>query len=143
MANLDLIPKLPVLAVQAGIFVANLGIMKKLFMEPYLKVREAQDGMTVGSQGDASRLLAEADRVSSDVNARLLAAMAEAKAAREKVRAHALSTRQSLLEEAQTLARQELDKVETAIRGQLQSEREKVPSIVASLSNEVFNIALI
>ena len=142
MANLDLIPKLPVLAVQAGIFVANLGIMKKLFMDPYLKVREAQDGMTVGSQGDASRLLAEADRVSSDVNARLLAAMADAKGAREKVRAHALTTRQSLLEEAQALARQELDKVEAAIKGQLQSEREKVPNIVASLSNEVYNIAL-
>ena len=142
MANLDLIPKLPVLAVQAGIFVANLGIMKKLFMEPYLKVRNAQDGQTIGSQGDAARLLAEADQVSTEVNARLQAALHSAKEAREKVRGTAIAHRQTLLSAAQAAVKSELDRVEGEVKAQMEAERAKVPNVVASLVNEVYKIAL-
>jgi F0F1-type ATP synthase membrane subunit b/b' len=142
MANLDLIPKLPVLAVQAGIFVANLGIMKKLFMEPYLKVRDAQDRLTIGSQGDATRFEHEAEAISTDVNQRLVAAMEAARHSREADRAKALSTRQQLLDEAQAFGQGELNRVEGEIRRELESERSKVPAIVASLADEVYKVAL-
>lgn len=142
MANLDLIPKLPVLAVQAGIFIANLGIMKKLFMEPYLKVRIAQDNQTIGSQGDAARLLSEADQVSTEINSRLQTALRRAKEAREKVRSAAIAQRQSLLNSAQEEVKSELEKVEAEIKRQLEHEREKVPNVVASLTNQVYEIAL-
>lgn len=142
MANLDLIPKLPVLAVQAGIFVANLGIMKKLFMDPYLKVKDAQDGMTYGSQGDAARLLAEAESISDDINQRMIAAMTEAKNAREKVRADALARRQAILEASQNSAKVEIDKVELEIKTQIEAERQRIPNVIANLSTEVYNIAL-
>jgi F0F1-type ATP synthase membrane subunit b/b' len=142
MANLDLIPKLPVLAVQAGIFVANLGIMKKLFMEPYLKVRNAQDSQTIGSQGDAARLLAQADQVSAEINARLQAALVMAKEGREKVRGVAVAKRQALLGAAQAEVKSELDRVEGDIKAQIEAERAKVPNVVASLANEVYKIAL-
>jgi len=142
MANLDLIPKLPVLAVQAGIFVANLGIMKKLFMEPYLKVRNAQDSQTIGSQGDAARFLVVADTVSAEINARLQAALLHAKEAREKVRGTAIGQRQTLLSAAQAVVKTELDRVEGEVKAQMEAERAKVPNVVASLVNEVYKIAL-
>jgi F0F1-type ATP synthase membrane subunit b/b' len=142
MANLDLIPKVPVLAVQAGIFIANLGIMKKLFMEPYLKVRIAQDNQTIGSQGDAARLLNEADQVSSEINSRLQAALRLAKEGREKVRGAAIAERQALLNSAQEDVKTELEKVEAEIKRQLEHERQKVPNVVASLTSELYEIAL-
>lgn len=142
MANLDLIPKLPVLAVQAGIFVANLCIMKKLFMDPYLQVRDAQDKMTVGSQGDAARLIGEAEAVSSDIQARLTEAMRDAKSAREKVRGGALVKRQELLDSAQKSSQAGLLAIESEIRQQLDVERTKVPNTVAMLAAEVYKIAL-
>lgn len=142
MANLDLIPKLPVLAVQAGIFVANLGIMKKLFMEPYLKVRNAQDSQTIGSHGDAARLLAQADQISAEINSRLQAALLKAKSEREAVRGAAVARRQTLLGAAQAEVKSELDRVEEEIKAQIEAERAKVPNVVASLANEVYKIAL-
>jgi F0F1-type ATP synthase membrane subunit b/b' len=142
MANLELIPKLPVLAVQAGIFIANLGIMKKLFMDPYLKVKEAQEGMTIGSQGDAIRLLSQADSITASINDRMNMAMVDAKNSRELVRSAALEKRTQILDAVQKEVSNELIKVQEDIEHQVQLERSQISNVVANLANEVYKIAL-
>ena len=59
MASLILVPDPEVLAIQAGLFLVAVGVVKKLYVEPYLAVRERRQAATVGSKDEAARTLAE------------------------------------------------------------------------------------
>ena len=43
MASLELVPHPDVLVVQAGVFLANFVVVKKLLVEPYLTVRDKRE----------------------------------------------------------------------------------------------------
>ena len=59
MSSLNLVPNVAVMAAQTGIFVANYYAVKKLLVEPYLKVYDKRRSLTVGSKEDSIRLIQE------------------------------------------------------------------------------------
>lgn len=142
MASLELIPKVPVLVVQGAVFLANIVIVKKLLVEPYLQVKDRRDKVTVGSKDDAVRFLAEAERVSQHIAERLQTAYDAAKAEREKIRAAALAKRDTIVSAAEKEAKAHMDVMERQVRDSLDQEKQKVPAIVKSLTDEVYRIAL-
>ncbi len=142
MASLNLVPNPPVLAVQAVVFLMGLAVVKKLFVEPFLELRDKREKLTVGSKDEAVKLLAEADRVSLDITAKLNTAITEAKQAREKTRDAAIDKRTAALSAAEGESKKFLAEVESQIRQDLAQEKAKVPAIVKSLTDEVYKLAL-
>lgn len=142
MASLNLVPDPEVLVVQAGIFLVALGVVKKLFVEPYLKVRERREAATVGSKDEAARALVECDTLSSQIEDRLTGTALEAKAARAKVNAAALGKRDGIVATATTEANAIVAAVERQIQAELAGELAKVPAVVAQLTDEVYKLAL-
>ena len=72
MSGLNLVPNPTVLAVQAGVFMANIFVIKKLWLDPYLRVYEKRQANTTGSQTDAEKISKENGAKKID-NAHLLA----------------------------------------------------------------------
>jgi len=142
MAALNLVPDPEVLVVQAGIFLVALGVVKKLYVEPYLKVRERRLAATVGSKDEATKALGECDTIAQGIEQRLSGAASEAKAARETVRNAANLRRDELIAAATAEANAAVAAVEKDIQGELARERAKVPAVVAQLTDEVYSLAL-
>jgi F0F1-type ATP synthase membrane subunit b/b' len=142
MASIELIPKFPVLIVQTGVFLASFVVVKKLLAEPYLAVKERRQRLTGGNKEEAVELLRKADALSQRVNDRLLDAAAKAKKERDDARAVALEKRQGQLSAAEAEARAHVDSVSREIAKDVEAEKAKIPSIVASLTQEVYKAAL-
>lgn len=142
MASLNLVPNPTVLAVQAGLFLVNCFVVKKLYVEPYLRVRDRREALTVGSKDEAVRALSESDALAQKIEARISAAMLEAKAERERIRQVALANRDTLVADATAESRRNVEAVERQIQQEVAGERLKIPQIVASLTAEVYKLAL-
>lgn len=142
MAALNLVPNPSVLIVQVGVFLVNMAVVKKLFVEPYLVVRERREALTVGSKDEATRALAECETITQAIEARIVATATEAKKERERLRNAALEKRAAVLAAANAETQKTVEAVEQQIRQDLVAERAKVPSIVASLTDEVYKLAL-
>ncbi len=142
MATLNLVPNPTVLAVQAGVFLANLIVVKKLLVEPYLTVRDRREALTVGSKDEAQKILGDCEKISLDMAARLSGAADEAKKEREKIRDAANVKRNAALTAAAAEAKKLVAEVEKQIQQDLVGEKAKVPAIVKSLTDEVYKLAL-
>lgn len=142
MASLNLIPNPPVLAVQAVVFLTGLAIVKKLFVEPYMELRDKREKLTVGSKDVASTLLKQADEISLQITAKLNATLEEAKKSREKTRDAALTKRQAALGAAEAESKKLIQDVENQIKQDLAQEKAKVLLIVKNLTEEVYKLAL-
>ena len=59
MSSLNLVPNPTIMAIQAGLFVANFVAVKKLLLEPYLKVYDQRQDLTVGNKTEAIKILEE------------------------------------------------------------------------------------
>ena len=69
MSSLNLVPNLNVMAVQAGIFVANFLLLRNLLLEPYLKVYDKRQNLTVGSKAEAKELVAKNESAIQQIQA--------------------------------------------------------------------------
>lgn len=141
-AELDLIPKLPVLAVQTGLFLANLAIIKKLFVAPYLKVRAERETATQGSREQAIKLQAEAKEIEEELQRRMSEGLKKIRDQREIVRKEALVKRQSQIEQAIQEANTWTGSAEKELNQVLQREKAKIPAVVAGLREEIFNLTM-
>jgi F0F1-type ATP synthase membrane subunit b/b' len=142
MASLNLIPNPVVLGAQIGIFLVNYVAVKKLFVEPYLAVRARRTALTLGSQEEANKALVKSDQISKAIDEKFIACAAEAKASREALREKAQGERDVLLSSAEAAAKREIASVEEKIRHELASERARIPDVMKSLSDELYNLAL-
>jgi F0F1-type ATP synthase membrane subunit b/b' len=142
MATLELIPKVPVLIVQTGVFLANIVVVKKLFVDPYLKLQDRRDAMTIGNQEGATKILAECETITRNVTTKLEAAYAEAAAAREVVRASTLTKKTEMLKAAEAEARAYVEAIEKDIQQEVAREKQKIPAIVNSLTQEFYEQTL-
>jgi F-type H+-transporting ATPase subunit b len=142
MASLNLVPDPEVLVVQAGVFLVALGVVKKLYVEPYLKVRERREAATIGSKDEAAQTLVECAKISNQIEARLAAAAVEAKAARETVKVAALERQAAIMATATAEANATVAAVEQQIQRELAGELAKIPAVVSQLTDEVYKLAL-
>ena len=137
-AGFEIAPSPIILAVQAAIFAANLVVVKKLFVTPYLKVRDERDRQTVGSKEAAEQAVQQAAKITKDIDERIVAAAELARRERENLRQSALEKRDSILGAADAEAKKTIEAMEKQIQQDLTAERQKVPAIVAELTDQVY-----
>lgn len=142
MSTLNLIPNPPVLAVQAGIFLLNIFIVKKLILEPYLKVRDRRYALTIGSKEAAERASRDAESVASFIAAAITKTTGDVKNEREKIRDAALQKKAAIVASAEADAKAAIAAAEQEIRQDLAQEKLKIPAIVNQLADDVYRLAL-
>jgi F0F1-type ATP synthase membrane subunit b/b' len=142
MATLNLIPNPVVLGAQIGVFLVNYAVVKKLFVEPYLTVRARRNSLTVGSQEEATNAAVESDKIAKLIESRFVACAADAKSQREGLRERAQTDRDGLLAKAEAEAKSVIAEVERRIRDELATERAKVPEVINSLSEQLYQQAV-
>ncbi len=136
MSSLNLSPNPVIMAATAGVFIANLIAVKKLLLEPYLKVRDQRINATFGNQAAAEQLEVENTRATEKIRDRIATASLEARNFRDSSLATAKQKRDELL----AAASKEATDVVAAMRGDLVKElaeqRQAVPAIVQQLSRQ-------
>lgn len=138
MSSLNLVPNPAVFLVQAGIFVANIVAVKKLMLDPYLKVKAARDQLTLGNKQEALNLTQDGERKFQEITARLQQAADEARGITNTILTTAQQKRDDVMKAAEKDAKDFLAKSQQNIAAELKSEREKVPAVVSSLSQALF-----
>lgn len=141
MAHLNLSPDPVVLGVQAGIFLANMYIVKKLMLDPYMKLRTARDAKTGGSQHDAQALLDQAADMDRIIGEKMRDAHRTAAQTRDKIKSTAMTKRGELLSQAESVARKEQHDLHVAINANLQEERSKKEHTIQQITAEFIQLA--
>ena len=141
MSQLSLIPNPTVIVVQAGIFLSNMFVVKKLILDPYLKVRAARDQSTGGSQEDAQKIIATSRKLDEAITAKMREAQKIAASTREKIKTEANQNKASIIAAAEDAAKKEQLNVEQAITANLNEERAKKDQIVQTLTTELVKLA--
>lgn len=142
MAQLVLVPNPVVMAVQAGVFIAGAVIIKKLMVEPYLKVRDRREKLTVGNQGEAASILERCEEIASDINQKITVANRLAHKHKDTMQKQATAKRDEIIAAAEAEARQVLDAMTADIQEAIAKEKAKVPQVVQQLTDELFQLAV-
>jgi F0F1-type ATP synthase membrane subunit b/b' len=142
MAQLVLVPNPVVLAVQAGVFLANVVVIKKLMLEPYLAVRDRREKLTQGNRDEAGAIVTRCEALATDINQRLVTTAQTAQKAKESIRNTALEKRNAILAAAEAESRATIDKMAAEVKQTLAAERAKVPQVVQQLTQQVFQLAV-
>ena len=138
MSQLNLTPDPVLLGSQAVIFLANMFIVKKLLLEPYLSVRSRREAQTGGSQDAAHKLSEEAKALDAKITERMRAAHKDAAQVRESIKNEANKKRADLLARAESEAKSEQEKIQSAITLNLKEERSRKEETIKSVANEFF-----
>lgn len=142
MASLNLVPDPELLVIQAGIFLANLVVVKKLMIDPYLRLKDKRLAMTTGGQEEAEKTLQECRQKSLDLERQVSEARTAAKVTRQEKKSEADADYQKTLAEAKKEASEYLDKLRGELSENLKGEREKIPGLVRQLTDEVYLASL-
>lgn len=142
MANLQLVPNPTVLVVQAGVFLSAMVVVKKLYVDPFLKLKDKRDAATTGNQDLASELLAknEADKVT--VKERISEASSEALQLISSAKKAATEERDAIVAKASAEAKERIQALSKEIAERLSEERARIPEVVAKLSATVYDRAI-
>lgn len=138
MAALNLDPNPLIIAAQMGIFIGAVVVVKKLMVEPYLRVKNKRDGLTVGSTDHAKTLVAENEKISADIQGQLQDAFQYAKKVKETALDSAEAKSREILASAKTHIEAESTKLEQELKGNLAEETGKAKSFVDNLATEVY-----
>lgn len=135
-SSLNLRPDLPIIGIQAGIFLLNMWAVKKLMLEPYLRVKAARDSQTGGSQEEAQLLLVKAAELDRVISEKMRDAHKAASATRETLKSAAAKQRAEILLVAETKAKKEQADIQRAVAANLTEERAKRAETVAQITDE-------
>jgi F0F1-type ATP synthase membrane subunit b/b' len=138
MAQLNLVPDPAIVGVQIGLFVVNMAIVKKLFLEPYLRLRAKRDALTTGSQADATRLLYECDEIARKVQESIEEAAAGAASERERVKVGASQRRTEIIKTAEEKARAEVESVAARVKKEVAEQRALLPQVISDLTSQLY-----
>ena len=134
MAGLNLVPNPTVLAIQTGIFLTALVVVKKLFLTPYLRIKERSEKATTGSQSAAASTTSENSNLGAKIEARLAEAAAQARQQAQTIKTKALHERDTYVTAAESDAKQTIGAMRKTIDDELKAEKGRVPAIVQQLS---------
>ena len=138
MAHLNLVPDPAVLGVQVGLFVINMAIVKKFYLEPYPKLRTNRDILTTGNRADAARLLYECDEIARKVEDSIEDAAASAASHREAVKATTTQRRMEIIRAAEEKARAEVEAVALRVKNEIAEQRTLLPKYISELTADLF-----
>ena len=142
MAELSLVPNVSVIAVQTVVFLTNLVVVKKLFVEPYLTLKDRRDKLTTVSQSDAAALTLANEQAVIKIETAIQTAAREASKARELLRQEASVKRSTIIKQAEAEAAATISSVTKQIADDLNEQKSSVPGLVKQLTGEVYQVAI-
>ena len=138
MSQLNLSPDPIVIGAQAAIFLANMYVVKKLILEPYLSVRARREARTGGNQDAAQKLSQESQALEAKITERMRAAHKEAATARDAIKNEAITKRSATLSRADAAAKSEQAQIDAEITANLNSERAKKEETIKTIADSFF-----
>jgi F0F1-type ATP synthase membrane subunit b/b' len=125
------------MVIEAGIFLANFFVVKKLLLEPYLESLEARSKLTIGSQSLAAQLDQDNAKALDTISRRLQEAAAEVRLYRENTLLVAKQKRDEVLAVATRDANEIVNHVRTDLARELVEQRRRIPDLVRNLSQQL------
>ena len=142
MASLNLVPNTGLVLVQAGIFITNLIAVKKLMVEPYLKLRDKRIAQTSGGQDEAKKIMTQCKQTSESIESQVNKAFEEAKDLRVSAKSDASQKQHSMVSDAKEEAKTYLESIQKKLADDMNIQQQKVPQIVNGLVDETFAAVL-
>ena len=71
MSSLNLTPDPQLMFAQATIFIANMYVVKRYLINPFMKIKEQRDALTDGSEHEAVRLEQESAEMLKTINEKI------------------------------------------------------------------------
>lgn len=136
MSSLNLSPNPTIMAITAGVFALNFFAVKKLFLEPYLKVRDQRIKATFGNQSEAEHLELENGKAAEKIRTRIQQASLDAHSFRDSTLAAAKGKRDELVSAASKEAAGVVASLRSELVKELTEQRKAVPGIVQQLSRQ-------
>lgn len=142
MSSLNLVPNPSVMLVQVGLFVSSFVIIKKLFLEPYLKVSDQREALTKGSVKDAASIIKANECSQIQIDGKLSQMRDESAKLRESAHTAAQQEALSIVSAAESDSKSAVEAIKKGIEIELQEERVKIPRIVEDLTASMFKQVL-
>ena len=139
MSSLNLSPNKTIMAIQAAIFLANFVVVKKLLLEPYLKVIAKRAQATIGSQSQAEQLELQSRKAADAIRLRLDEVRLEIRTFIDSNQAVAKQQRDEILQRASREANQIVASIRDVLNQDLAIQRQAVPDAVKQLSQQFFD----
>lgn len=136
MSSLNLTPNPTVMVIEAGVFLVNFLVVKKLLLEPYLSVNAKRKQLTEGNQNQAEHLEIENQQSAQKIKSQLGLVADESRALREQAVQKAKSKRDSIVNSASEEASKTIESMRQEIKRELASEQARIPALVERLTKE-------
>ncbi|MBC7661788.1 MAG: hypothetical protein H7249_19000 [Chitinophagaceae bacterium] len=136
MSSLNLTPNLPVMAIEAGVFLVNFVVVKKLLLDPYLAVSAKRKQFTEGNQNQAEHLEIENIKAAQKIQSQLSLVNDESRALRDEAVQDAKVKRDSLVHAASVEATRTIEDMRQELSRELAGERARIPALVEQLTRE-------
>lgn len=139
MAGLNLNPNPYVLVTQAGFFLASMYSIKKLMVEPYLKVKGKRDDLTTGNKSQADSILSSNNSKASEIESRLSSSLDESRKEVGEIYAKGASESDSILQAASNETSAYLEKVDRELNQDFAESRSQLPGIIKEITDICFD----
>lgn len=136
MSSLNLTPNPTVMIIEAGVFLVNLWVVKKLLLEPYLGVSAKRKQLTEGSQSLAENLEIENQKAIQKIQSQLNQVVDETRSLRDQTIQKAKIDRDTLVHGASDDASRTIESMRQELSRELASERTRIPALVDTLTKE-------
>lgn len=136
MSSLNLTPNAPVMIIEAGVFLVNFLVVKKLLLEPYLGVSAKRKAQTEGNQSQAEHLEIENQKAIEGIQSRLNKVADETRSLRDQTIQKAKVERDTAVHAASDEASRTIESMRQELSKELASERSRIPNLVDQLTKE-------
>lgn len=142
MADFNLVPVPRVLLVQVGIFIANTVIVKKLLIDPYLKLKAKRLDYTERKQAAATARFTTLEQELVALRATRRSRLSALAQLRRKKYEQARARREELIVAATQEAEAAIKQAKAQLRKEFDSAQAELDSTVGVLSQEMFDLLL-
>jgi F0F1-type ATP synthase membrane subunit b/b' len=142
MSSLHLVPNPTIIAVQAGVFLANFVIVKKLYLDPYLKLTGKREGMTDGSQEESASIERKNAETSAQMETQLRELNEYTHEYRLRLNAEADDKSAKILQSAEKESESVLAEIQEEIKLAVAKESANIPETVEELTSAIYKQTL-
>lgn len=142
MSSLHLVPNPTIIAVQAGVFLANFVIVKKLYLDPYLKLTGKREAMTDGSQEESASIERKNAETSAQMETQLRELNVFTHEYRMRLNADAEDKSAKILQLAEKQAASVVAEVQEEIKLAIAKEAANIPETIEELTSAIYKQTL-
>jgi F0F1-type ATP synthase membrane subunit b/b' len=142
MSSLELKPEPVIVLVQGAIFLASVFSVKKLMLDPFMRIRARRKALTEGRFAEARKTVSDAETKLTGIREQLREAAIAAKKEREGIMEQAKKERATLVEKAEQEGKAHLGTIKAQIKSDLDQERGIMKDQVARLAKQAMEQVL-